>query len=133
MNITLEIYCKVYSISSYFWSSFTFSFVWFGFCLLSHKMKLSVQEIYYMLLMLFRLLFWYFSKVSILFINSKNCTSNCLFSELRTSLSMLLIVIDSLTVVFLEPPFLYAYCINKTCIWTRIHNWPVWSNTYSGS
>ena len=30
---------------------------------------------------------------------------------------MLLIVVDRLTVVFLEPPyFLYAYCIDKTCI-----------------
>ncbi len=30
---------------------------------------------------------------------------------------MLLIVVDSLTVVLLEPPsFLYAYCIDKTCI-----------------
>jgi hypothetical protein len=29
----------------------------------------------------------------------------------------LLIVVDSLTVVFLEPPsFLYAYYIDKTCI-----------------
>jgi hypothetical protein len=29
-----------------------------------------------------------------------------------------LIVVDNLTVVFLEPPslFLYAYCIDKTCI-----------------
>ena len=76
----------------------------------------------------FRLLFWYLSEVPILFINSKNCTSNCLFSELRTSLSMLLIVIDSLTVVFLQPPCLYAYCIDKTCIWTRIHNGPVGSS-----
>ncbi|MGH9982236.1 MAG: hypothetical protein ACRD6U_11875 [Nitrososphaeraceae archaeon] len=52
---------------------------------------------------------------------SKNCTSNGLFSELITSLSILLIVVESLTVIFLErPSFLYAYCIDKTCIGTQI-------------
>jgi len=64
---------------------------------------------------------------------SKNCKSNCLFSELTTSLSMLLIVVDNLTVVFLVPPCFYVYSIYKTCIWTRIHNGPICSNTNSGA
>ena len=91
-----------------------------------HLLKIILNYYYHWI----RLLFWYFSEVPALFIKSKNFISNCLFSEFTTSLWMLLIVVDSLTVVFHEPPsFLYAYCIDKTCIWTRIHNGPVGSWT----